>query len=243
MDLHANCMYVCVVDHEGKKHVHRNFPNRKPEKFLIALQPFQKHDLLIGCESTFNWYWLADLCKRQELPFLLGHALYLKAIHGGKTKSDRIDSEKLAMLLRGGNFPTSYVYPEHMRDTRDLLRRRATIVRRRSGTITHVKMVNYQHNLPAFPKPISYKANRVGIVDRFEGRSLQKMIGVDVELIDFYDDKIKQLDLFLEQTAKVDAPDTLFRLQTIPGVGRILAMTMLYEIHDIKRFPKVGQFL
>ncbi len=82
-----------------------------------ASEPVQKHDLLIGCESTFNWSWLADLCKRQELPFLFGHALSLKAIHGGKTKSDRIDSEKLAMLLRGGNFPTSYVYPEGRANT------------------------------------------------------------------------------------------------------------------------------
>ena len=96
--------------------------------------------------------------------FLLGHALYLKAIHGGKTKSDRIDSEKLAMLLRGGNFPTSYVYPHEMRANRDLLRRRNTIVRRRSATIIHVQTVNHQQNLPAFEKSISYKANR------FEGR-------------------------------------------------------------------------
>lgn len=58
------------------------------------MQPFDQHDLIIGCESTFNWYWLADLCHQQNLGFLLGHALYLKAIHGGKTKSDRIDSEK-----------------------------------------------------------------------------------------------------------------------------------------------------
>ena len=119
--------------------------------------PFRKSDLIIGCESTFNWYWLADLCTARNLPFLIGHALYLKAIHGGKTKTDRIDSEKLAMLLRGGNFPTAYVYPTELRDTRDLLRRRCTIVRRRAATITHVQMINHQQNLPAFEKSISYK--------------------------------------------------------------------------------------
>ena len=102
IDLHANSMHVCVVDQSGNKLLHRNFNTKKPERFLIAIQPFEKQDLIIGCESTFNWYWLADLCHQQNLSFLLGHALYLKAIHGGKTKSDRIDSEKLAMLLRGG---------------------------------------------------------------------------------------------------------------------------------------------
>ncbi len=91
IDLHANSMHVCIVDHQGKKHLHRNFDTKKCAGFLKALQPFAKSDLIIGCESTFNWYWLADLCHQRNLAFLLGHALYLKAIHGGKTKSDRID--------------------------------------------------------------------------------------------------------------------------------------------------------
>ena len=243
IDLHANSMHVCVVDQAGNKQLHKNFPTKKPEKFLAALQPFSKRDLIVGCESTFNWYWLADLCNQQKLRFLLGHALYLKAIHGGKTKTDRIDSERLAMLLRGGNFPTGYVYPSDMRGTRDLLRRRCNIVRRRSATIVHVQMVNHQQNLEAFPKPISYRTNRVGIADRFTGDSVQRMIKLDVDLIDFYDEQIKRLDLYLEQHAKIDDPDTFYRLMSIPGVGRILAMTFLYEIHDIRRFESVGNFL
>ena len=86
IDLHANSMHVCVVDQQGKKHLHRNFDTKKPDRFVTALQPFEKRDLIIGCESTFNWYWLADLCHGRNLRFLLGHALYLKAIHGGKPR-------------------------------------------------------------------------------------------------------------------------------------------------------------
>ncbi len=141
---------------------------------------------------------------------MLGHALYLKAIHGGKTKSDRIDSEKLAMLLRGGNFPLSYVYPKGMRATRDLLRRRNTIVRRRSATIVHVQMVNHQHNLPAFPKKISYKANRQDLAERFQEHSVRAMIDINVEMIDFYDSLVQRLDLYLERHAKVDDADAFF---------------------------------
>ena len=116
-------------------------------------------------------------------------------------------------------------------------------MRRRSATITHVQMVNHQQNLPAFEKSISYKANRIGIADRYTEGSLRTMVQLDVNLIDFYDEQIKRLDLYLEQNARLDDPDTFFRLQSIPGIGRILAMTMLYEIHDIRRFPTVGQFL
>ena len=243
IDLHANSMHVCLVDQPGNKRLHRNFNTKHVDRFLSAIRPFAAQDFVIGCESTFNWYRLADLCHERRLKFLLGHALYLKAIHGGKTKSDRIDSEKLALLLRGGNFPLSYVYPEKMRATRDLLRRRNTIVRRRSGTLTHIQIVNHQHNFPAFPKKISYKTNRQHIAQRFEHESVRTMVEFDVELANFYDDQIRRLDLYLERHAKIDDPDAFFRLQSIPGVGRILAMTMLYEIHTIHRFKTVGDFL
>ena len=99
IDLHANSMHVCVVDHEGGKQLHRNFETRTPERFLQALDPYRDRDLIVGCESTFNWYWLADLCSVQNVAFLLGHALYLKAIHGGKTKTDRIDPEKRTGII------------------------------------------------------------------------------------------------------------------------------------------------
>lgn len=243
IDLHANSMHVCLVDCDGNKLLHRNFATKNPGRWLLALEKYRDRDLVVGVESTFNWYWLADLCRQEKLPLVLGHALYLKAIHGGKTKSDRIDSEKLAMLLRGGNFPLSYVYPHEMRGTRDLLRRRGAIVQRRSSTLAHVQIVNHQQNLPAFEKKISYRANRDGVVERFEGDSVQRMIELDVELINFYDEQIKRLDLYLEQHAKIDDPDTFYRLQSIPGVGRILAMTILYEVHDMRRFPRVGDFL
>ena len=65
---------------------------------------------MVGVECMFTWYWLADLCLDESLDFILGHALYMKAIHGGKNKDDRIDSEKIARLMRGCTFPLSYVY-------------------------------------------------------------------------------------------------------------------------------------
>lgn len=76
-------------------------------------------DLVVGVECMFAWYWLADLCRKEGIGFVLGHALYMKAIHGGKAKNDKIDSHKIAVLLRGGSFPIAYVYPPEMRATRD----------------------------------------------------------------------------------------------------------------------------
>ena len=105
IDLHARSMYVCILSHDGEILLHRNM-KAAPEPFLKAVAPY--HDgLVVAVECIFTWYWLADLCTEQDIPFVLGHALYMKAIHGGKAKNDKIDSQKIAALLRGGMLPKS----------------------------------------------------------------------------------------------------------------------------------------
>ncbi len=242
VDLHAKEMYACVIDQAGEKRLHKNFQTREPEKFFSQLESYGSK-IVVGCESTFNWYWLCDACEERKIPFVLGHALYLKAIHGGKVKSDKIDSEKLALLLRGGNFAVSYAYPSDWRSTRDLLRRRTFLVRRRGETLTHLQIVNHQYNLPVYGSKLQYKSNREGFSERFLDRSAKASVELDLDLLGFYDQKIRQLEKFLEQNAKVHDANNFFLLKTVPGIGRIIAMTMLYEIHDIGRFKQVGDFL
>ncbi len=108
VDLHTRRMYLCILDREGNKQLHRNM-RAKPHEFLRAISGFRE-DLVVGVECMFTWYWLADLCTDENIHFVLGHALYMKAIHGGKKKNDKIDSEKIARLMRGGTVPLSYVY-------------------------------------------------------------------------------------------------------------------------------------
>src|SRR6188474_1406684 len=150
IDLHARSMYVCVLDPQGEILVHRNMPCA-PDSFLKAIAPYRE-DIAVAVECIFTWYWLADLCSQQKIPFVLGHALYMKAIHGGKAKTDKIDAHKIAVLLRGGMIPVAYVYPKGMRETRDLLRRRTFLVRRRAEALAHLVNTNSQYNLPALSK-------------------------------------------------------------------------------------------
>ena len=100
----------------------------------------------MASECIFNWYWLADLCADEGIPFVLGHALYMRAIHGAKAKNDRIDALKTASLLRGGLLPMAYVYPAEMRSTRDLLRRRTHFVRKRAQLMAHVQNTFHQYS-------------------------------------------------------------------------------------------------
>ena len=142
VDLHARSMFTHVLDQAGVTVFARDLA-ANPQVFLEAVAPFRT-GLVVGCECMFAWYWLADLCEDQAIPFTLGHALYMKAVHGGKAKNDRIDAAKLAAMLRGGMFPLAYVYPRVKRQTRDLLRRRSFFVRQRAQLITHIFNTNSQ---------------------------------------------------------------------------------------------------
>ena len=240
IDLHARSMYVCILSQDGEILLHRNM-KAAPEPFLKAVAPY-RDGLAVAVECIFTWYWLADLCADEGIPFVLGHALYMKAIHGGKAKNDKIDSQKIAALLRGGRLPKAYVYPAQMRATRDLLRRRTHLMRKRAELLAHVQNTHSQYHLPEIGKKIAYKANREGVAERFAEAAVQKTIEVDLALITYYDQLLKDLELSILKTAKDHDPHTLYLLQTVPGIGKILSLVLLYEIHQIDRFPSVQEF-
>src|SRR5512141_779217 len=144
IDLHARSMYLCILDQAGKVVLHRDIKT-DPDIFLKIIAPYRE-DIVVAVECIFVWYWIADLCAKENIPFVLGHALYMKAIHGGKAKNDKVDAYKIATLLRGGMIPMAYVYPPDMRSTRDLLRRRLHLVRKRAELIAHIQNTNHQYN-------------------------------------------------------------------------------------------------
>ena len=211
IDLHARSMYVCVLDPRGQILLHRNMPCA-PESFLKAIAPYRE-DIAVAVECIFTWYWLADLCSKQHIPFVLGHALYMKAIHGGKAKNDKIDAHNMYLM------------------------------RKRSELLAHVQNTNSQYNLPEIGKKIAYKANREGVAERFSDPSVQRSIEVDLKLIDHYDQLLTDLELYIVRTAKQHDAYAFYRLRSVPGIGKILALVILYEIHDINRFPTVQDFV
>jgi transposase len=241
IDLHARTMYLCVLNQDGEVLLHRDM-KAAPGPFLQAIAPYRE-DVVVCVECIFTWYWLADLCTHEGIPFVLGHALYMKAIHGGKAKNDRIDAHKIAVLLRGGMIPQAYVYPAEMRATRDLLRRRMSLTRKRAELLTHVQNTNSQYNLPAIGKKMAYKANRHGVAERFPDPTVQKSIDVDLTLIGHDDELLRDLELDLVTAAKQHGANALYLLRTVPGIGKILSLVLLYEIHDIQRFPRVQDFV
>jgi transposase len=213
-----------------------------PEPFLKAVAPYRA-DLVVCVEGIFTWYWLADLCAREGIPFVLGHALYRKASHGGKATHDKIAAQKIAVLLRGGLLPQAYVYPAAMRATRDLLRRRMHLLRKRAELLAHIQHTNSQYNLAEIGKKMAYKANRNGVAARFPEPAVQKNIEVDLALIGHDDPRLRDMERTVLKTAKQPNTTTLYLLRPVPGIGEILSLVLRYEIHDIHRFPRVQEFV
>ena len=240
IDLHADAMYVCIINSVGEMVVHKNIPT-KPKSFLRLIKPYRER-LVVGCECMFSWYWLADLCADEGIDFVLGHALYMRAIHGGKAKNDKIDSHKIAVLLRGGSFPLAYVYPKELRATRDLLRRRNHLVRKKSELIAHIQNTATQYNLPVLGR-IAKPTEREGLLNKFTNPVVRRMVEVDLLTIEHYEQLLATLEWQLERITERQAPVELALLKSISGVGRILGMVMLYEIESIARFPRVQDFV
>jgi transposase len=195
-------MYVCILDRDGQVLAHKNLPSN-PEAFLEVIAPY-RDDLVVAVECIFTWYWLADLCAAEGIAFVLGHALYMKAIHGGKAKNDRIDALKIAMLLRSGMLPQAYVYPAGMRAPIRAIAKASPITSRTAWCARPSPSIS----------PCSIATTR-----------------------SWWD-----LESYLVRQAKQHDAQAFQLLRSIPGVGKVLALTILYEIHDVKRFDRVREF-
>jgi len=179
VDLHAKNHYLCIINRDRTILAHQQLRNQDTDKLLSLLQPY-KHDLVVACESTYAWYWLADLCEDHDIEFILGHALYMKSIHGGKTKNDRIDSHKIALLAQAGMFPIAYVYPKEERPLRDLLRRRLYFTRIRAKLLSHLQLINTQHNFPSMGRLSKSRIKRTELAGRFTHDTVCKSINADM---------------------------------------------------------------
>jgi transposase len=173
------------------------------------------------------------------MPFVLGHALSMKAIHGGQANNDQIDSHKLAVLLRGGMLPQASGYPAERRAARDLLRRRTPRMRRRADLLAHVQHTNRQYHLPEIGKKIADNAHRAGGAERCADPAVPKTLAVALALMTSDDELLRDLERSIVHTAKQPDAHTRSLWQTVPGLGTSLRLGLRSDIHRIDRFPRV----
>jgi hypothetical protein len=219
IDLHTKKMYVCTMDEKGEVREHRNM-NTNPESFLTAIAPYRE-DIVVVVECMFTWYWIADLCQKEGIPFVLGHALYMKAIHGGKAKNHKIDSKKIAVLLRGGMIPQSY---EDAGNT-ELMRRRNHLMRRRAELLSHIENTNSQYNLEDSFGSISRPYQRRGkdLVGAFDHPAVQKSIEVNLKMTATYHVFLEDVERNILKLAQHHEPVSV-RKRHIPSHPRQTAL-------------------
>ena len=242
VDLHSRMMFICIIDRSENILVHKKISNNDLAGFKKTLQPYIGN-ISVSAESTFAYYFLSDFCEEINVPFLLGNALYMKHIHGGKTKNDKIDSLKIAELTMKNYLPFAHICSKGVRHVRGLLRCRNNYVQYRTGLIAQVKIQLYQANLPSVSEITEEQIREDFISQKFLDENQRFHVESNLETISFYNKQIRQFEKkIIQQTKSID--DKRFKLlMNIRGFGIIISSTILLEIDDINRFPSSKDFL
>ena len=239
IDLHSRDCWLAILD-GGLKVVREAKVGNDLEAILEILEPYREDLKGIAVESTFNWYWLVDGLDECGYQMHLVNTWAVKQWEGLKYSDDRHDARWLAHLLALGILPEGYIYPKQERSVRDLLRRRAFLVRKRTSFLLAMR--------GAFEC-------RTGL--RTTSREVKQWTVEEVE--SYLEDPVEALGItcLLEPMKTLDGQiriiekkaltrarlrDEFAPLQTVWGIGKILALTMMYEVGEISRFKKVGNF-
>lgn len=238
LDLGARYCQVCVIDDDLKIHVQRKVTNDLSQ-IIHLIEPF-KEDLQIVIESTFNWYWLVDGLQEQGYNVSLAHTLGLFMITGAKVKTDPRDALALAKLLKAGLVPEAYIYPKETRPVRDLLRRRRHLVSLRAVEYSSLRLLLLRHGV------LEHSRNDIKLMPEEELNQwlshplAQLHAHQQLERIQLYSSQLQELETEILTIAKERLEYN--HLTTIPGVGKLLAITILYEVGEISRFPNPRHF-
>lgn len=239
VDLHSNNAVIGVMDLDGKRVAHQKVTCKLSEvvKFLA---PYKKRLEQVAVESTYNWYWLVDGLRALKYPVVLANPAGMAQYSGIKHADDTNDAFFLAELLRLKILPTGYIYDAELRPVRDLLRRRLTLVHHRTALMLSFKSLytrtTGQEMTLTKLKELEIKEAQ----DLYDHPANQLIAGMQIKQIEHLTGSINQLEKAVLASARV--LPYYAKLATLPGVGKILGMTITMEVGDIKRFAEAGNF-
>jgi transposase len=239
MDLHSNNVVIGLMDMDGKRVAHQKVECRLSEvvKFLA---PYKKRLEQVAVESTYNWYWLVDGLQALRYPVVLANPAGMEQYSGIKHADDTNDAFFLAELLRLKILPTGYIYDPQLRPVRDLLRRRLTLVHQRTALMLSFKSLytrtTGQEMTLSRLKELAIKEAQ----DLYDHPANQLIAGMQIKHIEQLTESIEKVEKVVLDCAR-ELP-FYSKLTTLPGVGKILGMTITLEVGDIKRFAEPGNF-
>jgi transposase len=240
VDLHSNNAMYVITDEKDQQLLRKRLPNELPV-VLETLASFRPRLKVLAVESTYNWYWLVDGLMEADYPVVLAHPSEMEQYDGIKKADDLTDAAFIARLARLGVLPTGSIYPKADRPVRDLLRRRTLLVQQRTGIVLSLQNMALRQTGQA----VGWRALRkLSVEERAEllgdHDCLAFVTAEQVDLIERFNEKIRRFEQKVLEHAQVRPAYAC--LQTLPGVGVILALTMMLETGEIGRFQTVGDY-
>jgi len=237
-DLHSSNSYLGISDDKDRRVYKKRLPN-KPDVILTELEPYRENLTGIVVESTFNWYWLVDLLMEKGYRVHLANPAGIQKYKGLKHSDDQHDAFWLAHLLRLGILPEGYIYPKEERPVRDLLRKRGHLVKLRTSLINSLQGI-ISRNCGVKMSGNNIKQIKVNnVAPLLAGQEDLALSGeVSKEVIDYLGKQIRKIELVVLR--KITLKEQYRCLLTIPGVGKILALTIMLETGPIERFSGAG---
>jgi transposase len=239
IDLHSTNNYLALLDEQRQTVLSQKLPNRL-EAVLSCLEPWRAEIAAIAVESTFNWYWLVDGLMEAGYRVQLVNTSAVRRYEGLKYVDDRHDARWLAHLLQLGILPTGYIYPKEERPLRDLLRRRAFLVRQRTATLLSLKNVLSRQTGQQVPAKEIKRLRCEEIEQRFSDPFLALTLTSSLKIAEALKTQIARIEKTVHKQAKLRAD--FERLEAIPGIGLTLGLTIMYETGSIARFSDAGHF-
>ena len=239
IDLHANNSYVAVTDREDEVVVGRRLPNELG-RVLGALEPYREELRGIAVESTFNWYWLADGLGEAGYCVHLVNPLAAQQYQGLKYTDDRSDARWLAKMLRLGILPTGWICPPVERGVRDLLRKRVQLVRQRVACRLSLRNILERTTARRLSSNALERLSQEDLSSWIEDEHVRLSMTATLAVIEALNEQIACIEGVVFEQARQGPAFSV--LQTIPGVGPILASTIQYETGDLGRFAGVGHY-
>ena len=239
IDLHSN-NNVIVILNEKDETVYKKKHNNDLLEILPCLLPFREQLQGLVVESTYNWYWLVDGLKEAGFQVHLANTAAIKQYEGLKYTDDQSDAHWLAHILRLGVLPEGYIYPKEERSVRDLLRKRSQLVRQKTANVLSIQNLFTRNTGEGIQLKEIKKLTEEGLLERFGDASLSLAIESSRVVFRCLEKQVKLLERTI--LGQVKLREEFIQLKTVDGIGDILALTIMLETGDIRRFAKPGNF-
>lgn len=239
VDLHSNNGVLAIIDETDRVLKQRKIPN-KLELFVAELEPFRATLQGIAVESTFNWYWLVDGLQARDFPVVLVNTAAIQQYSGLKHSDDEYDAWWLAHMMRLGILPKGYIYPREERAVRDLLRKRATLVRQRTANILSVQNLEHRNRGTKISSNEVKHLTIARVAELYDNEDLALALTTTVKIIDALTEQTRLLERAVLRKARLREEFKL--LLSVWGIGEILGLTIMYEAGDMGRFASPGDF-